>query len=104
MFSVVAAFAFAMNMKVWVPASTGTAPAEAGVHTEALSSMFDTRSDVVITSTGMMVVSPQVRMVMLVRRAEDGSLVTKCVTSAEQAEGFLHPKVRVAVANEVQEK
>lgn len=104
MFFAVAGFAFAMNMKVWVPASTGTAPAEVEAQPEAISSMFDTPSDVSMTSTGMMVVSPQVRMVMLVRRAEDGSLVTVCVTSAEQADAFLHPKAGIAVANEVEEK
>jgi hypothetical protein len=60
--------------------------------TQTLSSMFDVPSEVSTTSSGMMVVSPQVRMVMLVRRADDGSLVTTCATSAAQAEAFLHPK------------
>jgi hypothetical protein len=60
--------------------------------TQTLSSMFDTTPDVSTTSSGMMVVSPQVRMVMLVRRADDGSLVTTCATSAAQAEAFLHPR------------
>ena len=64
--------------------------------TQTLSSMFDTTPDVSTTSSGMMVVSPQVRMVMLVRRADDGSLVTTSATSAAQAEEFLHPQSRVA--------
>jgi len=89
-------------MHLWVPVSAAIAPSE--TDSQSLSSMFDTPSDVAITSTGMMVVAPQVRMVMLVRRAEDGSLVTACVTSAEQADAFLHPKARVAAANEVQDK
>lgn len=65
--------------------------------TQTLSSMFETPPDVSTTSSGMMVVSPQVRMVMLVRRAEDGSLVTTCATSAAQAEAFLHPQAPFAV-------
>ena len=65
--------------------------------TQTLSSMFDTTPDVSTTSSGMMVVSPQVHMVMLVRRADDGSLVTTCATSAAQAEAFLHSQERVAV-------
>ena len=59
--------------------------------TQTLSSMFDITPDVATTSSGMMVVSPQVHMVMLVRRADDGTLVTTCATSAAQAETFLHP-------------
>ena len=65
--------------------------------TQTLSSMFDTQSEVSATSSGMMVVSPQVRTVMLVRLADDGSLVTTCATSAAQADAFLHPQSRVAV-------
>jgi len=94
------AFAFAMSMKVWVPASAGTASAEADAHTETVSSMFEISPDVSTMPGGMMVVSPQVRMVMLVRRADDGSLVTTCATSAAQAEAFLHPRSRVVVEND----
>lgn len=65
--------------------------------TQTLSSMFDVPTEVSSTSNGMMVVSPKVRMVMLVRRADDGSLVTACATSAAQAEAFLHPQSPVAV-------
>ena len=65
--------------------------------TQSVSSMFDAHPAVVTTSTGMMVVSPQVHTVMLVRRADDGSLVTTCATSAVQAEAFLHPKQARAI-------
>jgi hypothetical protein len=65
--------------------------------TQTLSSMFDVPTEVSTTASGMMVVSPQVRMVMLVKRADDGSLVTTCATSAAQAEAFLHPQSRAAV-------
>ncbi len=74
------------------------------VDTQTLASMFDTAPAVSTTATGMMVVSPQVRMVMLVRRADDGSLVTSCVTSSEEAAAFLHPQTRTAVAHEPQDK
>ena len=63
-----------------------------GADTQTLASMFETQPEAITTSTGMMVVSPQVRTVMLVRRAEDGSLITTCATSAVQADAFLHPK------------
>ena len=64
---------------------------------QTLASMFDTPAEVSTTSSGMMVVSPQVRTVLLVRRAEDGSLVTTCATSAAQARAFLDPKQAGAV-------
>ena len=55
-------------------------------------------------SNGMMVTSPQVRMVMMIKRADDGTLVTSCVTSADEAENFLRPKTRTADAKTPQEK
>lgn len=63
---------------------------------QTVASMFDTKPEVITTATGMMVVSPQVHPVMLMRRAEDGSLVVTCVTSAAQADAFLHPKQAAA--------
>lgn len=66
--------------------------------------LFNTHNDVTVTASGMMVTSPQVRMVMMVKRADDGTLVTACVTSADEAENFLHPKTRTADAKTPQEK
>ena len=70
------------------------------VDTQTLASMFETPAEVTTTPSGMMVVSPQVRTVMLVRRAEDGSLVTTCATSAVQADAFLHAKQAATVKSD----
>lgn len=59
---------------------------------DELSALFDTPSDVLVTPSGMMVVSPQIRTWMLVKRADDGTLVTACVTNAKDADEFLHSK------------
>jgi hypothetical protein len=72
-------------------------------HTD-LASLFETSATVIAAPDGMMVASPPTRMVMLVRRAEDGSIVTACVESAEAAEKFLHSKPKAAAAREAEEK
>jgi hypothetical protein len=61
-----------------------------------LASLFQTSSSVVVAPDGMLVGSPATTMVMLVRRAEDGSIVTACVESAEAADTFLHAKTTPA--------
>ena len=90
---VFAAFAFPMN--VWKAA-------EATAYTQA--DIFATSSDVSVTLSGMMVTAPQARMVMMVKRADDGTLVTSCVSSPEAAEHFLRPMNRNADVTKAQEK
>ena len=72
-------------------------------HTD-LASLFETSPNVIAAPGGMMVASPPTRMVMLARRAEDGSIVTACVASAEAAETFLHAKIRTPASGEAGEK
>ncbi|MGZ5492664.1 MAG: hypothetical protein ACXW3E_03865 [Thermoanaerobaculia bacterium] len=60
-------------------------------HTD-FASLFETSANVITAPGGMMVASSPTRMVILARRAEDGSIVTACVESAEAAEKFLHAK------------
>lgn len=72
--------------------------------TPASTDLFSTSSEVTVMSNGMMVTSPQVRMVMMIKRADDGTLVTSCVTSADEAENFLRPKTRTVDAKTPQEK
>src|SRR4051794_8775599 len=91
---VFAAFAFPMN--VWRPVAAGITVAQADI--------FETPSEVTVTSNGMMVTAPQVRTVMMVKRADDGTLVTSCVSSAAAAEEFVRPKTRNGDVTKAQEK
>lgn len=63
----------------------------AAVPSDTVAALFETASNVIVTPTGMMITAPQVRTIMLVKRADDGTLVTACVTSAAAAEEFLRP-------------
>lgn len=94
----VAALTFALHAL-----HTSTAPTPAA-QASATTSLFETSSAVTVMPGGMMVITPQVRMVMLVKRADDGTLVMQCVTSAEAADAFLHPKGRTNDAQKRQEK
>ena len=69
-----------------------------------LATLFDAPSDLVVAHDGMMVIAAPMRMVMLARRADDGTLVTTCVTSAEAAEEFLRPRNRTVDSQKAQEK
>lgn len=80
------------------------ANATASAAQSQLASLFETPSDVIVTPGGMMVASPPSRMVMLVRRSDDGSLETICVESAEAAERFLHAKTKMPDSRTVEEK
>jgi hypothetical protein len=85
---------------LWFALHTLAASADTKTPAEAtLASLFETPSDVTVTAGGMMVTSPQVRTVMMIKRADDGTLVTTCVTSAAEAESFVHPKIRTADAH-----
>ena len=72
-------------------------------HTD-LASLFETSATVIAAPDGMMVASSPTRMVMLARRAEDGSIVTACVESAEAAERFLHAKTKTPASRTAEEK
>lgn len=69
-----------------------------------LQSLFETPPDVIVLPGGMMVAQAPAHLVMLVRIAADGSVVTACVDSAEAAARFLHPQSRPANAQKAQEK
>ncbi len=84
----VAALTFALHA---LQVSAASRPAAAAI---AYTNLFDTSSEVTVLPGGMMVTSPGVRMVMLMKRAEDGTLVMQCVTSADAADAFLHPDTR----------
>jgi hypothetical protein len=90
--------AIAFSVQVWLP---GVAAFESSQDVKA---MFAASSDVTVTSSGMMVTAPQVQTIMLVKRDDDGSLVTKCETTAEGAESFLRPKTRIIDSTKPQEK
>ena len=71
----------------------------------ALATLFDApSSDLVVASDGMMVIAAPMHMVMLARRADDGTIVTTCVTSSEAAEEFLRPRNRTLESQKAQEK
>lgn len=91
----VAALAFSFHLSL---------PAAPAAENESINNLFETSPDVTVTASGMMVTTPQVRMLMMVKRTGDGSLVTQCIESAEAAEQFLRPKTRSAGALEPQEK
>lgn len=62
-----------------------------------LAALFQTSPEVAVTANGMKVTKAPVRLWMLARRASDGSIVLRCVDSAEAAQKFLRaPDVQPA--------
>lgn len=70
------------------PSQSGAVVATPFVSPE-LASLFETSPEVVVTASGMRVTKAPARLWMLARRSSDGSIVLRCVESAEGAERFL---------------
>lgn len=86
-----AAFAAAGDEKVRSAPEANTVSASSE---SDLKPLFESTPDVIVMPNGMMVAQAPMHLVMLVRIAPDGSIVTSCVDSAESAARFLHPKSR----------
>ncbi|HEX9160205.1 MAG TPA: hypothetical protein VF980_00750 [Thermoanaerobaculia bacterium] len=84
-------------------ASAASLPSSRSIDPQ-LAALFAARAETTVTGSGMMVTTPSTHFVMLAKRADDGSIVTACVDSAEAAEAFLHPKSKPADPRVRQEK